>query len=460
MMENTTTVRVTRSAVAAFLMSVLMPSLGLLYVRRPIEGIVCSLISLICLVLAQLASPPSFPVIVFFLILYALPWLYGVLVATWRARRGLSPEEAQRDMGLWIVCWLIVTLPLSAIEAIDSVPYKTYSMQSGSMEPIIRRGERVLVHMHGPTVSLRLGEVGVFTKGDIDLIRKVSGLPGDVMSYEDNTLLRNGQAVGRFANNPLPAQESAMIVPQDSFLLTVEDVNGEASLLHKNALRGKVLYIAWSKDLNRLGLRPSSVVFDAGDMALIRKMHVLWARIEAGGPMVEPLDIFGKADARETAARLTGLPRQQAVAKLRRVCVLLPKFITNARLAPGEYTIPEEFREPFDDPIYGMDEQGKFTLTARHLKLLQLGIIWNNRPDDGDEDVWPVQGLTFKRPYGDFSYYMYEMADILGEPYTKNPATGMYIEDAAKDAAMKKLHHELLSTLQVLLLYGEMPNMP
>ena len=200
--------------------------------------------------------------------------------------------------------------------------------------------------------------------------------------------------------------------------------------------------------------------FDAGDMALIRHMHVLWAPIEAGGPVVDPEAIFGKADAVKTAARLTGLPPQKATVKLRRLCVLLPTFITNARLAPGEYTIPEVFREAFDDPVYGMDAQGKFTLTARHLKLLQQGIIWENRPDDGDEDFWPVQGLDFKRPYGDYTYYMYDMAGILGEPYAVNPATNKIVEDKAKDAALEKLHHELLGALQLLLLYGEMPETP
>lgn len=104
--------------------------------------------------------------------------------------------------------------------------------------------------------------------------------------------------------------------------------------------------------------------------------------------------------------------------------------------------------------------QGKFTLTARHLKLLQQGIIWENRPDDGDEDFWPVQGLDFKRPYGDYTYYMYEMAGILGEPYAVNPATNKIVEDKAKDAALEKLHHELLGALQLLLLYGEMPETP
>lgn len=198
-------------------------------------------------------------------------------------------------------------------------------------------------------------------------------------------------------------------------------------------------------------------VFDAGDMALLRRMHVVWIPVEAGGPVVDPEDIFGKEDAGETAARLTGLPAPEAAAKLRRLCVRLPEFITNARLAPGEYVIPKEFLEPFDDSIYGVDAQGKFSLTTRHLKLLQEGIVWENHPDDDDEDFWPVQGLNFKRPYGDYTYYVYEMADILGEPYAHDAAADRLVPDADKDAALEKLHHELLGALQVLLLYGDMP---
>ena len=197
--------------------------------------------------------------------------------------------------------------------------------------------------------------------------------------------------------------------------------------------------------------------FDAGDMVMLRRMHVTWAPIEAGGPVVEPDMIFGNADAAETAMRLTGLPKAEAVKKLRALCVRLPQFITKARIEPGEYTVPAEFRESFADPAHGLNSEGKFTLTRQHLILLQQGLRWENRRDDGDEEFWPVQGINFKRPYGDYTYYEYEMAAILGEPYTVDPATGDNVDDPAKDAALEKLHMELLGALQVVLLYGEMP---
>lgn len=85
------------------------------------------------------------------------------------------------------------------------------------------------------------------------LVRRVTGFPGDVLEYRDGALSRNKHEVMRTDRNPLPAGESVLTVPADSFLLTADHGDYAGIVSPRRAIKGKALYILWSNDWGRIG---------------------------------------------------------------------------------------------------------------------------------------------------------------------------------------------------------------
>jgi signal peptidase I len=103
-----------------------------------------------------------------------------------------------------VIEWVVILL----IAVVASFLVRTYAVQtffipSGSMEPTLHMGDRILVNK----LSVRFGTINV---GDIivfkappsehcgdgnypDLVKRVIGLPGDVMTSKGNTVYVNGR---------------------------------------------------------------------------------------------------------------------------------------------------------------------------------------------------------------------------------------------------------------------------
>jgi signal peptidase I len=100
---------------------------------------------------------------------------------------------------------ILVVAVLAAI-IIRSFVYQPFFIPSGSMEPTLKVNDRVLVnklsyHLH----SVHRGDVVVFKKppddttpGITDLIKRVIGLPGEIISARDGQVYING----RLLNEP------------------------------------------------------------------------------------------------------------------------------------------------------------------------------------------------------------------------------------------------------------------
>lgn len=108
-----------------------------------------------------------------------------------------------------------------------------------------------------------------------------------------------------------------------------------------------------------------------------------------------------------------------AVRKLAELGHLVPEFVTVAgTLAPGHYEIPAELRETFDFPESGVDASGRFEFRAEHLPVLK-GTNWRTVDDYSIDsvlkrsDFWPMPYIDGKRPYGDRTYFQFDMAELL-----------------------------------------------
>ncbi len=194
-------------------------------------------------------------------------------------------------------------------------------------------------------------------------------------------------------------------------------------------------------------------------LVLIRQLRVMWLPIESGAPAIDfwqPLLSSGPTVPSAMAALQTddGAHAVRVLAELGR---LLPAFVCEgAALAPGSYPAPDTLRLA-NDP--SLDPNGNFTLRDEHLLMLKAAnwrTVESNQLDDvleGDRECWPMPYVDGKHPYGDFTHFELEMADLLGEPYDRH-ADGSPIADEAKDLRMRKLHEDMLPALQIFLMHA------
>lgn len=203
---------------------------------------------------------------------------------------------------------------------------------------------------------------------------------------------------------------------------------------------------------------------DPAHLRLIRNLHLIWSPVEGGSPWINCVEPLGQmpegGEARQLAAEITGLPLEEAERKLIETAINIHTFVEHALLQPGVYQIPEHFGGPCQDEDFGLAANGDFTFRPEHLTLLRhMRWRWpvpQEVPELLAAGIYPFPLTESKRPYGDYTWYECEMAEILEEPYATD-ADGKPVRDAEKDKRMRGLHYETLPALQVLFLYGEMP---
>jgi len=144
----------------------------------------------------------------------------------------------------WFTVLVTVFLALSVRSSIadwNDVP-------TGSMKPTILEGDRIFVNrlaydLKVPFTTLHAASWGDPQRGDIvvfaspadgkRLVKRVIGLPGDVVSMQDNSLIINGEVLSYEVAAPPAA-------PEKGFLYLKEDLAGHAhgmQLLSRPSLR-------------------------------------------------------------------------------------------------------------------------------------------------------------------------------------------------------------------------------
>jgi signal peptidase I len=113
---------------------------------------------------------------------------------------------------------LSALLPLALIAGCknpgDRLPFRTFKISSGSMEPTLYAGDVIYVDQrYYKSHTVADGDLIVFHHEDYILIKRVSALPGETIEGHDNFLYRNGTA---FAE-PYAHYDSANPIRQDTF---------------------------------------------------------------------------------------------------------------------------------------------------------------------------------------------------------------------------------------------------
>jgi signal peptidase I len=126
-----------------------------------------------------------------------------------------TTERSGRGAGWWAAEWLGVIL-VAVLLAIGVRTYvvQTFYIPSGSMEPTLDIGDRILVFkLAYRFTSPAIGDVVVFKApptehcgdpGVTDLVKRIIGIPGDRLSSVDNTILVNGKPLDQsWTHNPM-----------------------------------------------------------------------------------------------------------------------------------------------------------------------------------------------------------------------------------------------------------------
>jgi signal peptidase I len=115
------------------------------------------------------------------------------------------PDQPRRSRERRLVEWLvIVVLAVAAAVLVRTYVAQTFFIPSGSMEPTLNIGDRILVSKLATELgSVHIGEILVFKRppGELAacggpvvpfLVKRVIGLPGDHLTSRGNTVYVNG----------------------------------------------------------------------------------------------------------------------------------------------------------------------------------------------------------------------------------------------------------------------------
>ncbi len=176
---------------------------------------------------------------------------------TLQAESGVEPQAPVKETPEWkrFLLDLVETVGLALIlfVIINSVSARV-RVDGSSMLPTLRDGEFVLVNklayrMGTPT----RGDIIVFrstTEADLDLIKRIIGVPGDEIAVRDGHVAVNGQVLNEAYINAAPNYTGTWHVPAGELFVLGDNRNDSSDshmwgFLPEDNVIGKALLIYW-----------------------------------------------------------------------------------------------------------------------------------------------------------------------------------------------------------------------
>ena len=144
---------------------------------------------------------------------------------------------------------------------------QTYFIPSGSMEPTLHVGDRIIVSKLSVTLgSINRGDILVFKAPPsehcgtpvVDLVKRVIGLPGDVLTSRGNTIYINGKALSETWSHiePLIPAIGHVVVPANHYFMMGDNHPGSCDSRYwgsipRSDIIGKAFVRVWP--LSRIG---------------------------------------------------------------------------------------------------------------------------------------------------------------------------------------------------------------
>ena len=249
------------------LLSMLVPGFGHLHLGRYREGLCFLLAWLGILLFSSIWALASFRG----LALVAgtgLALLLGAAGHAWlQAARRPWPPRARGWFGLLPVALLLnfAVEPSFVLNLVPFARYDCFCLASKSMQPTLEMQDRVVVDRHGFCERPLQRQDLVLFKGPREpatlWLKRCVALPGDQVEVRAGQLFLNGLAQPGEAAQPDPeatAWAGPLTVPAGCFYCLGDNRPHSLDSRHlgpipQQALRGRPLYIYWSKDRARIG---------------------------------------------------------------------------------------------------------------------------------------------------------------------------------------------------------------
>ncbi len=267
----------------ALLLSLLVPGLGQVYVRRPWRGLAMALsLSAMIFIPAELHLVRVFVGLVSSLLIIILWRLWIAGDACYLAWKGTATVPLTRSSRIKSVLAGVAILLIGVYPTPDFLLkrwsyFKAFKIPSQSMCPTICEGERIVADMDAFLKNAP-------QRGDIILldfhsahgplyIKRIVGIAGDIVSERNGTILVNGkpfaernlpQVCGKPKDESLPPGElprfDPVSVPVSSFFVIGDNLPNSYDsrfagfgLVTSDQIKGRPVYIYWSAGTSRIG---------------------------------------------------------------------------------------------------------------------------------------------------------------------------------------------------------------
>lgn len=252
----------------AFLGGLFGLGLGSLYVGRLGYAVAYAVVPyLFMLVMAWtrwLVDPVRWYLYLPVLVLLWLVQLVHPMVLAWR--QPLAPAKSY-NRWWWYVAWLAgigamyeVVVPARG----TTLGYESYYIPSGSMAPTVQAGDRVVVDTwRYRDAAPAFRDVVVCQLGEVRVVKRVVGVPGDTIELRGPLLIRNGAIVNEpylsSDRSPSPPDRPPLTLGADQFFVLGDNrVNSNDSRfvgpIGRDQISGRVEFIAYSRSPGRFAL--------------------------------------------------------------------------------------------------------------------------------------------------------------------------------------------------------------
>ena len=180
-----------------------------------------------------------------------------------------SRPRRRRSTRSWIIEWgAIIVVAVLVAFVVRTYIVQTFYIPSGSMEPTLQVGDRILVSKLSTEFgSVHIGDILVFKRPPKEncggapvpfLVKRVIGLPGDHLTSKGNTIYVNGKVLDQTWSyyNPVSPAIGNVVVPKNTYFM-LGDNHGDScdsrywGPLPANLVVGKAVLRIWP--LSRFG---------------------------------------------------------------------------------------------------------------------------------------------------------------------------------------------------------------
>jgi signal peptidase I len=200
-------------------------------------------------------------------------WMLAILatVVLWLVSAGEALLGLRRSSSRPSLGWLALALPVAFVVSLficgwmlRAAGFRAYEIPSSGMAPVIEPGDSIIADVRDVTPGA--GKVVIVEHDDVLLVKRVIGMPGNVVSGKDGNIFVNGvrlnepyvQHIGpRMPNlenfGPFDVPQGEIFVLGDNRDLSLDSRMRDFGNPSVEEIRGRPLYIAKSHNPVRMG---------------------------------------------------------------------------------------------------------------------------------------------------------------------------------------------------------------